>query len=281
MFIAKTVLEVRNFLKPHRLSGETIGLVPTMGAFHDGHVALMRQARAECDISVVSLFVNPAQFGPAEDFGRYPRDFDRDSRLAREVGVGLLFSPSDQEMYPEGFLTAVEVDEITERLCGKFRPSHFRGVATVVAKLLNIVQPDKAYFGEKDWQQLVVIKRMTADLNLPVEIIAVPTVRDADGLALSSRNQYLSSQERKEALVIPNSLKAAEEAIKGGERRAAIVKSLILDIIASNQGVALEYLSICRPDDFVEVVEIKGKVLVALAARIGKTRLIDNILVEG
>jgi pantoate--beta-alanine ligase len=253
--IAATILELEEALEPARERGQSVGLVPTMGAFHGGHFSLFRAARAESDVVVVSLFVNPAQFSPGEDFERYPRDFERDSRLAREEGVDVLFSPDADEVFPSGFQTWVEVEELGRRLEGEVRPRHFRGVATVCLKLFNIVRPDRAYFGQKDAQQAAVIRRMVRDLNVPVEIRVLPTVRDEDGLALSSRNAHLSPEQRERALALPGAL-ASKDAAKARELLRG------LDV------------------DYVEVADFEPKVLAA-AVRVGGTRLIDNVVLEG
>jgi len=275
-----TVNEIRHALKSERSKGKTIGLVPTMGYFHDGHLALMREAKKRADIAVVSLFVNPTQFGPNEDLDKYPRDLVRDKRLAANVGVDYMFAPAVKEMYPDGYATHVSVGGITEVLCGRSRPGHFQGVATVVAKLLNIVLPDVALFGEKDWQQLAVIKKMARDLNIGVEIVGVPTVREEDGLAMSSRNTYLSPDERKAALAISSSLKLAQDMVDDGEADAGGLASRLRDAIGSEKLVELEYLEVVDPQSLMQVKEIDGEVLVAIAAKIGKTRLIDNALIR-
>lgn len=275
-----TVNEIRHALKSERLKGKTIGFVPTMGYFHDGHLALMREAKKRADIAVVSLFVNPTQFGPNEDLDRYPRDLVRDKRLAANVGVDYMFAPTVEEMYPDGYATHVSVEGITEVLCGRSRPGHFQGVATVVAKLLNIVQPDVALFGEKDWQQLAVIKKMVRDLNIGVKIVGIPIVREKDGLAMSSRNTYLSPDERKAALVISRSLKLAQDMVDDGEADADSLTSNLRDTIGSEKLVELEYLEVVDPESLVGVKEINDKVLVAIAAKVGKTRLIDNAIIR-
>lgn len=276
----ETIAEMRKHLAGWRRAGQSIGLVPTMGYFHRGHLSLMERARRENDRVVVSLFVNPTQFGPGEDFERYPRDPDRDRALAEAAGVDAIFSPSPGEMYPQGFQTYVEVTELSQGLCGASRPGHFRGVATVVTKLFNIVQPDRAYFGEKDAQQLRVVKRMVTDLNLPVEIIPVATVREPDGLAMSSRNTYLSPEERRAALVLSKSLFYARERVEGGECDVCRLKAEMREIISREPLVDLEYLEFRDSDSLQPVSAVKGEVLIALAARVGKTRLIDNITVK-
>ena len=243
----------------------TVGLVPTMGAFHSGHLALFAAAREESDALVVSLFINPAQFGPAEDLDRYPRNEERDAKLAEEAGVDVLFAPSTEEMYPNGYATWVEVGELGQRLEGEFRPDHFRGVATVCLKLFNIVRPARAYFGQKDAQQAAVVKQLVRDLNLELEIRVVPTVRDEDGLALSSRNAYLSAEEREAALALPRGLWAGRDAFLTGSDPVREVERFVhsLDV------------------DYVEVADLDGQKVLAAAVRIGKTRLIDNVVLEG
>src|SRR5690554_2933830 len=271
---------MRSIAAKWRLAGEKIALVPTMGYFHRGHLALMEKARRENERMVVSLFVNPTQFGPGEDYDRYPRNPEQDGRAAEKIGVDAVFNPEPVEMYPPGYQTHVEVSRLSQGLCGAQRPGHFRGVATVVTKLFNIVQPDRAYFGEKDAQQLRVIKRMVFDLNLPVEIKAVPTVREEDGLALSSRNTYLSSAERRQATVLFRSLFYAEKQVKRGETDTSFLAESMRRLISQYPLVELEYVEF-RDDETLEPVrEIKGKVLIALAARVGKTRLIDNVTIQ-
>ena len=276
----KKIVELRKILESYRLNKNIIGLVPTMGAFHAGHLSLINRARRDCDQVVVSLFVNPAQFSPGEDYNKYPREFESDIQKAKAAGVDLLFAPNEDELYPRKLLTHIEVADITDCLCGKTRPGHFQGVALVVAKLFNIIQPDKAYFGEKDWQQLKVVERMVYDLNFPVEIVPLPVVRDKDGLALSSRNQYLNQVEKRQALVISEALKMAADKIKSGQRYAVKITGLVEEMIAKTDGVELEYFSIRQPENLTEVKVIKRKVLLAIAVRLGKIRLIDNILVE-
>jgi pantoate--beta-alanine ligase len=261
----RTIAALRAELAPLRPVSE-IGLVPTMGALHAGHEALVRRARAECDVVVASIFVNPAQFGPGEDFERYPRDEERDAALAGSWGVDHLFVPAADEMYPENFGTWVEVEGLTDRLEGAVRPGHFRGVATVCLKLFNIVRPDRAYFGQKDAQQAAVLELMVRDLNLPLEIRVVPTVREADGLALSSRNAYLSADEREAAATLPRALGAGAEA--GTERAAEVARALLAE---EPQLVP----------DYVEVARLNGRVYLLAAARVGNTRLIDNVVLEG
>jgi len=250
-----------------------------MGALHPGHEALIGGARRECGIVVVSIFVNPLQFGPNEDYARYPRTLEKDVEICRRQGTDVVFNPSPDEMYPLPPLTFAEVTRVSEHLCGKFRPGHFRGVATVVLKLFNIVRPDRAYFGEKDMQQLAVIRRMVADLNIPVEIAAVPTVREPDGLAISSRNQHLNSAERKAAPVLYRALEEAVKRIRSGERDASKVREAAIAILESEPLVRIEYLEIVDPTEIQPLSTISGPVRIAAAVWIGGTRLIDNVAV--
>jgi pantoate--beta-alanine ligase len=271
----RTVAELRGALAPARKAGRTIGLVPTMGALHDGHLSLMRQARRQCDVVVVSLFVNPTQFNEATDLAAYPRDEATDSRLTGETGADYLFAPDAAEIYPDGFATTVTVDALTDRLEGAQRGrGHFDGVTTVVAKLLNIVGPDRAYFGQKDAQQAAVIRRMVRDLEIPVELVICPTVREPDGLAMSSRNAHLSPAERVRAVALYRSLQAAERAIDEGERDPAAV------VVAAQReltDVDPEYFELVDPESFAAVRgRMDGDVLAVVAARVGATRLIDN-----
>jgi pantoate--beta-alanine ligase len=279
MQVAKTVREVRAWMKLARADVKTVGFVPTMGYFHEGHLNLMRRAKAECDLCVVSLFVNPTQFGPSEDFQRYPRDFARDAAMAESVGVDLLFAPEVEEMYPEGYQTYVEVTEITRCLEGAARPGHFRGVATVCTKLFNIVQADRAYFGKKDYQQLKVIQRMVRDLNIPIEIVPCETVREPDGLAMSSRNVYLKPDERRAATVLYRALCAGRDAILAGERNGKRVQELVETVIASEPLVKPEYVDVADAESLDPLEELRGEVLISLAARVGVARLIDNVTV--
>ncbi len=279
MQVAKTVREVRAWMKLARADGKTVGFVPTMGYFHEGHLNLMRRAKAECDLCVVSLFVNPTQFGPSEDFQRYPRDFARDAAMAESVGVDLLFAPEVEEMYPEGYQTYVEVTEVTRRLEGEARPGHFRGVATVCTKLFNIVQADRAYFGKKDYQQLKVIQRLVRDLNIPTEIVPCETVREPDGLAMSSRNVYLKPDERQAATVLYRALCAGRDAILAGERDGKRVQALVEQMIATEPLVKPEYVDVADAETLEPLTDLRGEVLISLAARVGVARLIDNITV--
>ena len=255
----------------------SVGFVPTMGYLHEGHLVLARRAKAENGIVAVSIFVNPTQFGPTEDFARYPRDPDRDLSLLEKEGVDWVFMPSVEDMYPKGSSSWVDVEKVTDRLEGAVRPGHFRGVATVVAKLFNIVQPTRAYFGQKDAQQVVVIKKMVADLNMNLEVVVVPTVREPDGLAMSSRNIYLNPQERQAALVLWKSLNLARQLWSKGERKAERVRQQMATLIEKEPLARIEYISIAHPETLEELTEIDQPALVSLAVRLGKTRLIDNV----
>ncbi len=276
--LVQTITEVRHRLEPFRSSHQVIGLVPTMGALHAGHQSLIQQARKETDCLVVSIFVNPLQFGPKEDYTRYPRTPEADLDFCRILDVDLIFAPEVEEMYPTPSLTSVDVARITETLCGPFRPGHFSGVATVVAKLFHIIQPQRAYFGEKDAQQLSVIERLVSDLNLAVTVVAVPTVRESDGLAVSSRNQYLSPEERRSASILYRALQAAQKAIAEGVLDCGEVRKRALAVLAQDQSVKVEYLEIVDPEELQPVERITGPVRVAGAIRIGAIRLIDNLL---
>lgn len=278
MFICHTVAEIRRFVREARTRGQTVGFVPTMGYLHRGHLELMRQAKERCDVVVISIFVNPTQFGPQEDFARYPRDMERDVEMAGEVGVDAVFNPSVEEIYPAGYCTYVEVERVTERLCGLSRPGHFRGVATVVAKLFNIVNPDQAFFGQKDAQQVLVIKRMAADLNMDLEVVTLPTVREADGLAMSSRNVYLDAVQRQAALVLSRSLQAAAEAVAAGRRDVSTIRQLVVGMIKAEPLAEIDYVEIYSHPDLEPVDTLNGPALLALAVKIGRTRLIDNII---
>ena len=261
-------------------AGKTIGFVPTMGRWHEGHLSLIRAARKRCQVLVVSIFVNPLQFGPQEDYQQYPCDLSRDARIARAERVDYLFHPSLEEMFPRGFNTAVEVRELSDKLCGRSRPGHFQGVATVVLKLFNIVKPDVAFFGQKDAQQAVIIKQMIDDLNLDLELVIMPIVREKDGLAMSSRNFYLNPQERKAATILYKSMLKVRELVLEGERRAAAIISHMSQMIEKEPLARVDYITLSDAENLQEVDIIKGKVLIALAVFIGKTRLIDNLILE-
>jgi pantoate--beta-alanine ligase len=280
MRIVKTVEEMQSISETLRKTGKTIGFVPTMGYLHEGHISLVRCARKENDVVVMSIFVNPTQFGPNEDFERYPRDLERDSRIAEKEGVNFLFVPSVSEMYPPGFATFVEVEGLTETLCGAKRPGHFRGVATIVTKLFNIVKPHRAYFGKKDFQQLKVIERLVKDLNFDVEIVGCPIVREEDGLAKSSRNVYLTEDERKSALSLFKALKLAKELFERGETNSEKIKSELEKFILSHPHVKkIDYIEIVDANTLKPVDIVKKGDLVALAVFVGNTRLIDNWVV--
>ena len=257
-------------------AGLTVGLVPTMGYLHEGHASLIKRAAAECDRVVVSVFVNPTQFGPNEDLESYPRDFEHDKALVAECGAHLMFAPTPADMYASGAAAWVTVEGLTKELCGRSRPIHFRGVATVVNKLMNIAQPDRAYFGEKDAQQLAVIRRMVKDLNMPVQVVGCPIVREADGLAKSSRNTYLNAAERQAALVLSRSLAEGRKLLEAGETNAERVCSRITEVINAEPAARIDYVQAVDADSIEPVAEVKGTVLFAIAVYIGKTRLIDN-----
>jgi pantoate--beta-alanine ligase len=259
-----------------RQQGKRIVLVPTMGYLHQGHASLMTEGRRRGDLLVASIFVNPAQFGANEDFGTYPRDLERDRELARQAGVDILFVPTTVEMYPAGYQTWVDVGELTEPLCGASRPGHFRGVTTVVAKLFGIVQPQTALFGKKDFQQLAVIRRMVTDLNLPVEVVGMPIVREPDGLAMSSRNSYLSADERQRALALVGAIRRVRELYRGGEHRVDLLRRAALAVIDAVEPTAVDYVDFRHSGTLASVREADDLTLMALAVRIGATRLIDN-----
>jgi len=276
MNLCSTILEARAACRDARAGRKRLGLVPTMGALHEGHLSLVRAARAQCDAVAVSIFVNPTQFGPTEDLSKYPRQFDRDRGLLEKEGVEILFAPSVEEIYPEGGVTWVMVEGLSEKLDGRSRPGHFRGVTTVVSKLLHILEPEAAFFGQKDAAQLAVIRRMVRDLNSSVEIVACPIVREPDGLAMSSRNAYLNREERVRALVLQRSLQRAQREFQAGERVAARLISAAKEVLAGEPRVELDYFEIVDPDTLDPVEHISQKTLVAVAAYVGSTRLIDN-----
>ena len=281
MKVIRSIQEMYKLSESARKEGKIIGFVPTMGYLHEGHLSLIRIARKRCDLLVVSIFVNPTQFGPNEDLNSYPRDFERDSKLCEKEGVDVIFAPTAEEMYPDGYSTWVEVKgPVTEVLCGAFRPGHFRGVTTVVAKLFNIVQPHFAVFGQKDAQQLVVIKKMTRELNFPVEIVAAPTVREKDGLAMSSRNEYLNENERKVAPKIYQSLILAKNMLLRGERDTEKIKNEMRKFLESAKLIKVQYIDIVDADTLEPLKNARGRVMVALAAFLGRARLIDNIIVD-
>jgi len=261
-------------------TGKTIAFVPTMGYLHEGHLALMREGRKHGDSLVVSIFVNPTQFGPAEDFQTYPRDMDRDISLAESVGVDVIFAPEAEAMYDKAYQTYVDLDMLPQHLCGPSRPGHFRGVATVVTKLFNIVRPQVAIFGEKDYQQLVIIRRMVRDLNFNIRVIGVPIVRESDGLAMSSRNSYLSEDERRFSLSLFQSLQQAQESVAEGINDARELIHEAAELISSHPHTKIDYVAICDPESLEDVDRVEGPTLMALAVRVGKTRLIDNAILK-
>ena len=281
MKVVKTIQEVRAQVQAWRKEGLTVGLVPTMGYLHEGHQSLIRKSVSENDRTVVSVFVNPIQFGPNEDLEAYPRDLNRDRKAVEEAGGDLIFHPEPSEMYPGHFTSFIDTTETTELLCGAVRPIHFRGVCTVVGKLFNIVLPDKAYFGQKDAQQLATIRRFVRDLNFPVEIVACPIVREEDGLAKSSRNTYLNPQERQAALILSKSLKLGKAAIEKGERSAQRIIDIIRQNLQTEPLARVDYVEVVDFENIQRVETIQGETLVAIAVYIGKTRLIDNFIIKG
>ena len=280
MRIIHSLTTLTKAISQFRQRNKTIGFVPTMGYFHEGHLRLMRKAKKEHDYCIVSLYVNPAQFGPKEDLAKYPRDFKRDASMARKENVDILFMPTDNDIYPNGYLTYVDVGKIADVLCGQYRPGHFRGVATIVTKLLMMVRPDSLYLGQKDAQQVIVLKQVVRDLNIPVDVKVVPTAREADGLAMSSRNKYLNQQEREQAPVLYEALQEAVGAVKKGEHLAHKITSLIKKTINSKSSGKIQYVACVDVNTLKPVKELKGDVLIALAVYFGKTRLIDNIVLR-
>jgi len=280
MEIAKTIESVRNLVKAARSQGKKIGLVPTMGALHIGHISLIEAAVKRCEFVVVSIFVNPTQFGPGEDFEKYPRPLDADLEICKKAGVDVVFAPAQEQMYGAENLTWINVEKLTEPLCGRFRPGHLRGVTTVCAKLFNIVLPDVAFFGQKDAQQAIVIKRMVADLNMPLEIVVCPTVREPDGLAVSSRNQYLTQQQRKDAALIYKSLQKCQEMVESGVPKTKEIIDQMCKLLNQIPSGKIEYISIVDAETLDSIDQVAGKVLAAVAVRIGSARLIDNILID-
>ncbi len=274
--VIESIKEMQSHCENLRLAGQRVAFVPTMGYFHQGHLSLMKEARRTADHVVVSIYVNPTQFGPKEDFSKYPRDFERDFQMAQSVPVDVIFFPGNAEMYPDGYQTYVDVEKVTQNLCGQSRPGHFRGVTTVCCKLFNIVKPHSAIFGRKDFQQLAAIKRMVADLNLDLEIIGLPTYREPDGLAMSSRNVYLSQEERLSALTLVGSLKLAQKLYAAGERDAEVMIKQAEKLIKSAEFTDIDYIKICDTATLEDVKQIEGEVVMALAVKVGKTRLIDN-----
>ncbi len=280
MKIIRTIDEMKAWSRRTRREGIVLGLVPTMGYLHEGHLRLVRESLNTCDRTVVSIFVNPKQFRPNEDLESYPRNLETDREKLERLGVDVLFAPSEGEMYPEGYKTYVNVEEITDHLCGKSRPGFFRGVTTIVLKLFHIIQPDRAFFGEKDRQQLEVIRKMVRDLNLDVQIAKLPIIREPDGLAMSSRNQYLEADDRKSALALHQALEHARRLVEEGESSARKIRSEVREIIEKQDQARVDYISVCDPEKFEELERIQGEAVVALAVHIGKARLIDNCLIE-
>ena len=280
MEVINTIEKVRVIIAGAKSAGKSVGFVPTMGALHEGHFSLIRAARQQCGFVVVSIFVNPTQFGPGEDIDKYPRPFDADIKACRDLGVDVVFAPTDQQMYPQKNLTWVNVEKLSEPLCGRSRPGHFRGVAVVCAKLFNIVQPDIAFFGQKDAQQAIIAQRMVADLNMPLKIVVCPTIREIDGLAMSSRNRYLTARQRKDAVLLYAALQKAGVFIAAGQRKSSELISEMEKILKISRQIKIEYISIVDARTLNELDEVKGKVLIALAVKIGQARLIDNIVVD-
>lgn len=280
MRLIDKISDMKAIIRSNKTMSKTIGFVPTMGYLHEGHLSLASRSVQDNDFTVMSIFVNPTQFGPNEDFEKYPRDLERDLTLAESVGVDVVFAPTVEEMYPDGYKTYVNVEDITEVLCGRSRPGHFRGVTTVVNKLFNIVEPQKAYFGQKDAQQVIVLKKMVRDLNMNLEVITCPIIRESDGLAMSSRNVYLNSDERKSAVILSKSLFEAEELIKQGETSRKKIVEYIGSAIGKEKLAAIDYIEVVSADNLEIMEQLKGNILIALAVRFGKTRLIDNVIVE-
>lgn len=280
MEIIKTVSEMQKRSNELRSSGKSIGFVPTMGFFHEGHLELMRVGRKNADILILSIFVNPTQFGPSEDLDAYPRDMEGDLAKAKDMGVDITFCPSPEEIYPEGFQTKIAIEKISQHLCGLSRPTHFEGVATVVNKLFNIVKPNLAIFGQKDFQQLAVIFRMVRDLNMDIRILGVPIVRETDGLAMSSRNSYLNPEERRAALCLKESIDLTEEMVRNGEKRSETILMAIKKLILDYPFTKIDYVNICDPKTMEDKETIEGERLLALAVFVGQTRLIDNCIIE-
>ncbi|MCD6254852.1 MAG: pantoate--beta-alanine ligase [Deltaproteobacteria bacterium] len=280
MKIVNKVRQMQVLSDKFKKEGKKIAFVPTMGYFHKGHLSLMERGRELADILVISIFVNPIQFGPGEDFMEYPRDLERDLSLAEGVGVDVVFIPEAEEMYPPDYQTYLEVTGLTQHLCGLSRPGHFRGVTTVVAKLFNIVKPDIALFGLKDYQQYIVIKRMVRDLNYDIEVVGCPIIREEDGLAMSSRNTYLTPEQRKSALCLYQGIKLAERLVREGQRDAKIIIKEVIDYIESKPYTQIDYVKICHPETLDDLEYLNDKALLALAVRVGKARLIDNTILE-
>ena len=280
MEVTSIIQQVRSCVKNARSQCKSVGFVPTMGALHAGHVSLIKAAKEKCDFIVVSIFVNPTQFGPNEDFDNYPRPIEKDTAICEQAGVDLVFNPTAGEMYKTQNITWVDVEKLTEPLCGQSRPGHFRGVTTVCTKLFNIVMPDFAFFGQKDAQQAIIIKRMVADLNMALQIVICPIVRENDGLAMSSRNKYLSAEERSQALLLHKSLIQGKKLVKEGLRDCAEIKNQIAEILNESPLISVEYIDVVNIETLAHVGQITEKALIALAVKLGRTRLIDNIIVD-
>ncbi|MDQ2087231.1 pantoate--beta-alanine ligase [Herbivorax sp. ANBcel31] len=280
MRVVEKIGDLKTIIRAQKREGKTIGFVPTMGYLHRGHLSLVDTSLRHNDYTIMSIFVNPTQFGPDEDFERYPRDMEGDFRKAESAGVDVVFIPQKEEMYPNGYMTYVDVEDMTDSLCGKSRPSHFRGVTTIVNKLFNIVEPDKAYFGQKDAQQALVIKKMVKDLNLNVEVVICPIIREDDGLAMSSRNVYLSEKDRKSAVILSKSLFEAKEMIQNGEKDRGKIVEYIIDRIKSETDAKIDYVEAVKADTLEAIEVLEEEVLIAIAAKFGETRLIDNVILD-
>jgi pantoate--beta-alanine ligase len=279
MFLAETVERAREFLA-NNSGGKSLGLVPTMGFLHEGHISLVRRCRAENGVTAVSIFVNPIQFGPGEDLASYPRDMERDLSVLEQEGVDMVFAPLPEQMYADNFSVHVDEEDLSKGLCGASRPGHFRGVCTVVTKLFNIIRPDRAYFGQKDYQQLQVIKRMVRDLNMPVEVVSCPIVREKDGLAMSSRNLYLTPEERQSALLLNRSLAMARDMVKAGEKSQNNIRQAVMDMLNSDPALSIDYVELKDAEDLKDISEVSRKAVLALAVRVGRARLIDNTVLD-
>ena len=279
MKVSTSIIELKKWSSQRCFRDKVIGFVPTMGCLHEGHLSLIKASIAECDATVVSIFVNPTQFNPNEDFNSYPRNIELDKKMLHNIGIDVLFNPTQKDLYPDKYQTFVTVENKTNYLCGASRSGFFRGVTTIVLKLFNIVNPNIAYFGEKDWQQLEVVRTMIHDLNMDISIVGKPIVRDKDGLALSSRNDYLSKEDRSKALALSKALELAQNLVIKGERSAENIRTEIRKVIEQKQGTEVDYISVCDPESFAEQTEIYSKVLVALAVKVGNTRLIDNRII--
>ncbi|WP_105613972.1 pantoate--beta-alanine ligase [Vallitalea okinawensis] len=280
MQVCQEIKKLRNLLDQYRYDGKAIGFVPTMGYLHKGHLSLIESSAKENDITVLSIYINPTQFGPNEDLDQYPRDLENDKKLAEEAGADIIFIPDNEMMYKTHHATFVNVNGLTNHLCGASRPTHFEGVTTIVTKLFNIVQPNRAYFGQKDAQQAIVIKRMVEDLNMPLKVVVCPIVREKDGLAMSSRNAYLSKEERKQATILYKALQEAKSRIEQGQRSATEIRDLMEQMIQTQPAATIDYVSIVSEKTLEDIDVLEGKILIALAVKMGKTRLIDNLRLE-